>query len=162
MCGLWKRGKDFPTVEIGGQVWMTENLDIKVDGSRCYGDDENNCKKYGRLYTWDAAVSACPPGWRMPSFDDWQAVFDSVGTTPSEFRAGGSTLVEGDFRFLFGGSWSPDHGYSQLEEFGKYWTSTEWDDDPSGAWEFQLNKLLFPWRAVDPKSYCKSVRCIKV
>ena len=42
-----------------GKQWMTENLDVDTGGSYCYGDAELNCRRYGRLYTWEAARQGC-------------------------------------------------------------------------------------------------------
>ena len=38
-----------------GKRWMTQNLNIKIQDSYCYEDKEENCRKYGRLYTFKAA-----------------------------------------------------------------------------------------------------------
>jgi len=60
-CG----GKTYATVEIGGKIWMKENLNYNAVGSKC-GDastntlkDENTaaCDTYGRLYNWSAAMA---------------------------------------------------------------------------------------------------------
>jgi len=51
---------------------MAQNLNfVPANGSVCHGDKESNCDKYGRLYNWDAAMKACPAGWRLPTVDEW-------------------------------------------------------------------------------------------
>ena len=45
------------TIHIGDQVWMVNNLNVKVPGSYCYDDREENCERFGRLYTWEAATN---------------------------------------------------------------------------------------------------------
>ena len=48
--------KTYATVDMGGKVWMAENLVVYVpDSSVCYGNDHANCDAMGRLYTWNAA-----------------------------------------------------------------------------------------------------------
>lgn len=59
--------------DINGTLWTKKNLDIALSGSNCYSGDVNNCKSMGRLYNYEAALAACPAGWKLPSRADFNA-----------------------------------------------------------------------------------------
>ena len=72
-------GRIYKTVKIGSQIWMAENLNYASSGSWCYDNNPMNCSTYGRLYTWEIAKTACPTGWHLPSYNEWNNLIGYLG-----------------------------------------------------------------------------------
>ena len=65
-----------------GKEWMIRNVDSKTEPSYCYGDADANCRRYGRLYTWESARRVCESlrdGWRLPTDDEWRQLAKHYG-----------------------------------------------------------------------------------
>jgi uncharacterized protein (TIGR02145 family) len=118
-------GQKYKTVEIGYQTWMARNLNYQTTSgsSRCYYDKPDSCAKYGRLYTWDAAKTACPSGWHLPSQSEWGWLLETVG---------GSDVAGKWLKARSG--WGKDgngidpYGFSALprgtgDSYGEWWTA---------------------------------------
>lgn len=72
-------GQSYRTVRIGDQVWMAQNLNFTVGVNWCYDDKAENCQKYGRLYNWNTAMTACPAGWHLPSRAESETLVSFAG-----------------------------------------------------------------------------------
>jgi len=83
-------GREYVYAAIGEQIWMAENLNYNAAGSVCYKYDEKYCNIYGKLYSWAAASTVCPKGWRLPSNADWDKLYsyaDSTDATESPYSS---------------------------------------------------------------------------
>ena len=67
-------GNEYSIVDIGGQIWMSENL--RYIG---YSNDSKHYSTYGGLYSWWEAQSVCPSGWHLPSDEEWQRLIRFLG-----------------------------------------------------------------------------------
>lgn len=72
-------GTEYQSVQIGDQWWMAENLKFLQGEAVCYKNDSTNCDKYGRLYSWDEAEKACPPGWHLPQVSEVETLLKKAG-----------------------------------------------------------------------------------
>ena len=80
--GSMKIGKTtYKTIRIGTRNWMAENVAEDVDGSWCYNDKKDNCKKFGRLYSYEQAKEICPEGWHLPSSNEYSQLMQFAKTT---------------------------------------------------------------------------------
>jgi uncharacterized protein (TIGR02145 family) len=106
-------GQVYKTVKIGNQVWMAENLNYVTDSSFCYKDSIEYCSKYGRLYSWNAAMRACPSGWHLPDTTEWRVLLniawpDSTVMSPELAESAATAML------------SSDSGFRRLSTNGRY------------------------------------------
>lgn len=168
-------GQSYKIVRIGSQIWTAENMNYKTENSMCYDEDENNCAIYGRLYTWSAAMTACPSGWHLPSEDDFKTLLFTVDDQSNSAERLKSKVgwAEGHngwdsfaFSALPAGEW---YGvfFGGLGYGTQYWSSTDNRDDFCGnACVYVL--LIYPdisyaYIAYGSKknTFANSVRCVK-
>ncbi len=172
-------GQTYHTTIVGFQCWMTENLNFDTANSWCFGENSLNCDTYGRLYTWTAAKTACPPGWHLPSDDEWKTLEMHLGMSQNQADSiGWRGTDEGeklksmhlwhnygngndwvDFTGLPGGSRSPSNSWESMFYGGYWWSSTSYD--ATSAW---IRYLWYSYKEVKrthaDEGYGFSVRCV--
>ena len=90
-------GQVYGVKKLGNLTWMKENLRFNVpDASWCYDKDDENCAELGRLYTFQAALKACPYGWRLPSDNDWLDLEKALGLLQDQWLIDGYGINRGN------------------------------------------------------------------
>ena len=179
-----RAGTEYRTIAIANQVWMAENLNYEVEGqSYCYNNEPDSCAKYGRLYTWTAAVGKskeecgsgktcglpskvqgiCPDGWHLPSSSEWNTLYSAIGSNLNAMQAKdvanwpNATDAYG-FSVLPAG-YSTGVSFSSVGEFAYFWSSTEFGITSPYCWHLEAS-LAYLSNAFD-KNFGFSVRCVK-
>ena len=118
-------GKVYNIVSIGNQIWMAENLNYEIDSeSFCYSDNDE-CVKYGRLYTWKGAMNACPNGWHLPNKQEFESLLGAVGDVSHAGKK-----LKSNYDWLDDGNGSDDFGFS-VKPSGEYKEGSECDENGS-------------------------------
>jgi uncharacterized protein (TIGR02145 family) len=130
--------QNYRTVRIGNLTWMAENLNYKIGDSCCYANNEANGGKYGRLYTWDDAMAACPAGWRISTDADWDDLVSAAGGSGVagerlKSREWGGTDDFG-FAALPGGNGYEWCNYFRYAGFSGYWWSDTEEEVADEVW----------------------------
>jgi uncharacterized protein (TIGR02145 family) len=174
-------GKQYKTVKIGTQTWMSENLAFKAtSGCYAYENIENNAIIYGYLYNWETANKVCPSGWHLPSKIEWATLNEYLGgdslahiklievgnghwknPDPTVTNESGFTALPGG---LFSASnFRPDIKFQYVGNYGYWWSATE-DNEPGSlnAW-FRVLGDYFKNEEMDVASKVRgsSIRSIK-
>ncbi|MCL2726783.1 MAG: hypothetical protein FWD56_00195 [Bacteroidales bacterium] len=199
-------GTKYHTRIFGALEWFVQNLNWAGAGNP-YAKVEALSTPYGRLYSWNEATSgvaapsqeasslglgpqgACPPGWSVPTNDDWAHLASVVnGGTPISFfddwdgvasplcayaklvdvlvwpyspRNTKSNLAA--WNGLPGGnSTNNGNNYGNIGNYG-FWLSSSEADAHNGYYRYihyDLNQ--FPYHATDKNSFGASVRCVRL
>lgn len=140
-------GSVYKTVTIGDQIWMAENLNFKYNYntaiSMCYDNYAKNCVRYGRLYTWSAAMDSagvfsqnalgcgrnaecsasgkvrgvCPEGWHLPDSTEILALLKYMECEKDETLANAYDHCASRLKSTSGwngGEGTDDYGFTAL------------------------------------------------
>ena len=185
-------GRVYKTVVIGTQTWMAENLNYadsvamtNLEGnSWCYENRADSCAKYGRLYTWSAAMNSsylmnavistpqqgvCPTGWHLPTSGEWATLETAVGGSDSA-----GIKLKSTSGWYNNGNGTDDYGFSALPagnrmiygffgnegSYAYFWSATE--DRASYAY---IRNLGYSYTSMftyyDNEDNAFSVRCVQ-
>ncbi|MDR1812236.1 MAG: hypothetical protein LBQ87_05375 [Candidatus Fibromonas sp.] len=127
-----KTGKKYRIIDNEGQSWFMQDL----------GN-----------YAWDAAMKACPSGWRLPNDEDWKSLEGFLAMYPElreEFRKSAKIKEEA----------LPDEGINASN--GYWWSATEAEEIPDGAYfQFMYHGYNDMYKGYDPKNVSRAVRCVR-
>ena len=110
---------------IGSQVWMAQNLNYRAENSWCYANKAENCRTYGRLYSWTAAMAlpakyanesaaselgkehqgVCPDGFHMPTDADMKALISFINKHNKYEKERSGTLLKMKFSWAYSEEW---------------------------------------------------------
>ncbi len=154
-----------------GKLWMIENVNIAAADSYCYADRENNCRRYGRLYTWESAQRACltfGDGWRLPTDSDWRELARHFGGVFDDAQDRGNAsyqaLLRGGrsgFDAVLGGGRAVDGRYDDLDAHGFYWTASEATLATALFYNFGRGSTALYRQLDGEKPMALSVRCVR-
>jgi uncharacterized protein (TIGR02145 family) len=176
---------EYPTVQIGDQVWMAENLKathyrngdaISTDDYAVYDGDGTHIDTYGYLYNWHAVNDSrglAPKGWHIPSKEEWDELKEylsepGLATQGGKLKEAGTDhwvtsgprmTNETGFTALPGGSWR-QRGFHGMGSRASFWTSTDSPPRPY-AWNFFMMEYASLTMFTTPFRNKLSVRCIR-
>jgi len=158
-------GRYYHTIQISNLVWFAENVSADKGDNWCYQNKSENCDKYGRLYTWNAAKELCPDGWRLPTSNDFKNLYSYAGGSDELRSFDGWRSNDGKDKFGFtalpAGGYDGD-GFYDLGSSAYFWSSQESETQSSIAYSLYLN--YYDNSGVgheDRKTSGLSVRCVK-
>lgn len=155
-------GQVYKTVLLNNQTWLAQNYNYN-SGPGClpYNNDPKNQAAYGMLYTFAAAAQNTPPGWRIPTQADWQALINLYGA--NAFTALQNSGANG-FSAVLGGYGQTPQTFNNLGTSGYYWANLPDSENPGKYMMCALNGPPFNSVNVNgsyPYGYFISVRYVK-
>ena len=183
-------GKDYYTAIIGDTEWFRENLGYEGYG-KPYENSSVFSKVFGCYYNWNEAVQACPPGWRLPSQEDWMKAANACAGK-DDFKAD-DTFVGMSGGFMANALFNNERmwefwpevritdkigfsaipmGYSMVGSTGEmeflgvnsyatFWTSNEYDEEQGVFRYIYVSDPDVMTSSASKDEYYASVRCVR-
>ena len=182
----------YSTIQIGNKVWMAENLAYLPSVNSSYNGSKTNplyyvlgyngtdttvakatanFQTYGVLYNYTAALTACPPGWHLPSdaeFVAFSALLGGDNIAGGKLKEAGfehwnspnlGATNETGFTALPGTCRDINGGFQALGSYCYFWSTLEYNVDASYGRGLFYHYAMFQ-RNHHFKDYGFSVRCI--
>lgn len=171
----------YKTTSIAGFEMMSENLNyadsvalpVLRGATYCRFGQEEYCESTGRLYTWDAAMAACPEGWRIPSTDEIAKIFRAAHSAAEMVTLETPPYPGGEITDAYGISIVPtgiyyaddpyiDEGDETLLTLAALWLSDGEDDGTAPAFLIEFGEYV-DYMLSEPESKKSgiAVRCIR-
>lgn len=180
-------GATYYLATTGGKVWMQNNLYYPESGvSYFYSPAVDPI--FGRLYTWDEALEACPDGWHLPSEAEFAAlagVEDDIPAMRGQTIPDVAGSLMANAYFLGDKLWAfwpnvtitnqtkfsaipigyavdrdGSQTYNGQKSYAVFWTSDDEGDEAIYRYIYVDKNSLFSSKG-DKKSFRASVRCVK-
>jgi len=154
----FRDGKTYKSIKMGSLTWTAENLDYDAKDSKCYYNSESYCQKYGRLYNWITAKTACPDGWHLPTEVEWVKLTNFAGNA----KTAGTVLKSSDGFFAVPGGlgvFAKGHYDFRAAGYrGNWWSATDY---AKGAYIWNINiDDAGVYKFGSDKNNLFSVRCV--
>lgn len=183
-------GKSYYTVTYNGKTWLKNNLCFSGSGVSFEGSEAMD-EIFGRFYSWNEAVKACPEGWHLPSDAEFAELANALAGKETGFSekdnftgVAGGVMV--DAKFLGTRMWeywpqvkitnkaglsalpvgyAIDSGNSQKftgsYNYAAFWTASQEDEDLAFYRYIYVKQDDIQIGHGDKDSFRASVRCVK-
>jgi len=168
-----------------GQCWMTQNLDYDGGGTRFdgssdvskwdsvknanpanyyyRGDNELGRESLGSLYSYKAANSVCPAGWRLPIGGTNGDYYNLLGNYTNGTIAAANAAkkyLQSPYFFVYGGWVDANDGFVHSGTRANYRSARIAGDSAIYTLDLSVSDKVMQSIAGDDTHYGESVRCV--
>jgi uncharacterized protein (TIGR02145 family) len=116
---------------------------------------------YGNIYTWDAAQSACPDGWRLPTYAEQESLLNAGSIWTSQNGVNGRIFgTAPNTIFLPAAGYYYNGSFYEAGTYGAYWSFTPGSSSGS-ACDLNFDSSTAYIQTSTKRIVEQSVRCVK-